>query len=221
MTTMFKEEVECCICGKKSNHMIIGSTNSFGSPDLDTRPPEMQRSTIYHWIQRCPFCGYCSSDLSECSANTKKIVNSEEYQNLIQNTDMPEVAASFLALSYEKEKQQKYSDSAWRAIHAAWICDDENHDAAQKCRKKAISMIELAKANSQKIANQLGASEAITIDLMRRSKMFDEALQLSEYARKDNVEKVIKQIIEYQISLISNKDIASHTISEALGDVMT
>jgi hypothetical protein len=219
MTTMFEEEVECCICGEKSHHIDIGSSSSFGSPDLDTRPPEMQRSTIYHWIQRCPLCGYCSSDLSECYDNTKDIVYSKEYQIIIGSNLMPEMAASFLALSYEKKKQLEYSDSAWRAIHAAWICDDEEYgDASVICRKNAISLIETANVNSQKIADQFGEAEAITIDLMRRSRMFQEALQLSEHTRKKNIEEVIKKIIEFQIGLISKKDFSSHTISEALDE---
>ncbi|MGV6852048.1 MAG: DUF2225 domain-containing protein [bacterium] len=219
MTTMYEEEVECCICGEKSNHMGIGSTNSFGSPDLDTRPPEMQRSTIYQWIQRCPSCGYCSPDLSECGDKTKEIVNSKEYQSLIGSQEIPEVAASFLALSYEKEKQQEYSDSAWRAIHAAWICDDENDlELSIKCRKQAVDLVEKANGLGQKIADQAGASEAITIDLMRRSGMFQEALKLCSIAKAADIEDIIKQVIQYEEQLISKEDMDTHTISEALDE---
>ncbi len=219
MTTMFKEEVECCICGEKSDHMGIGSTNSFGSPDLDTRPPEMLRSTIYHWIQRCPSCGYCSSDLSKCEDKTKEIVNSIEYQNLIRDSEIPKLAASFLARSYEEEKQQKYVDSAWGAIHAAWICDDENNlESSVRCRKQAIILIEKANNQEQKIADQTGASEAITIDLMRRSGMFQEALELSDVVKAKDIEEIIKQIIKYQKELITKKDISVQTISEALAE---
>jgi hypothetical protein len=182
------------------------------------RPPEMKRSTIYHWIQQCSSCGYCSPNLSECSDNTKEIVNSKEYQNIIKNSEIPNMAASFLALSYENQHQHKYSDSAWRAIHAAWICDDENHrEAAKHCRRKAISMIEKAHTRSQKIADQSGASEAITIDLMRRAGMFQAALELSENAKAKDIDKKIKQVIEYEVGLIIEKDIDSHTISDALG----
>jgi len=157
MTTMIEKEVVCCICGEKSNHMEIGSTNSFGSADLDTRPPEMERSTIYHWIQRCPSCGYCSPDLSECGDETKEIINSKEYQNIIESSEVPEIAASFLALSYEKEKQQEYSNSAWRAIHAAWVCDDENNlESSAKCRKQAVNLIKKQKIMGKKLQNKLG-----------------------------------------------------------------
>ena len=219
MTTLFDEEVECCICGEKSTHMSIGSTNSFGSPDLDTRPPEMQRSTIYHWIQRCPKCGYCASDLSECSENTKEIVNSKEYQNISGSPEMPVTAASFLAQAYELEMQQAYSDSAWQVIHAAWICDDNNNlKLSTKCRKQAIALIEKAKNHGQILIDQVGASEAVTIDLMRRSGMYQQALELSEAIKKDDLEEIIMQIIQYQKVLIAKNDIAAHTISEVIGE---
>ena len=181
MTTMHQEKVKCCVCGKKSNHDVVGSSYSHGSSDLDTRPPEMTRSTIYYSIQSCPSCGYCASDLSECSGDVKFHVESKEYQEIIGNKAIPKVAASFLALSYEKQQTHQYSESAWAAIHAAWICDDKNKQKASKeCRKKAISMIENANAYSQNMGDQAGATEALTIDLMRRAGMFEQALKLAE-----------------------------------------
>ena len=104
MTTMYEKKVQCCVCGKKSNHKVVRSSYSHGSSDLDTRPPEMTRSTIYYSIQRCPSCGYCASDLSECSGDVKFHVESKAYQEIIGNKAIPKVAASFLALSYEKQQ---------------------------------------------------------------------------------------------------------------------
>ena len=219
MTTMHQEKVKCCVCGKKSNHDVVGSSYSHGSSDLDTRPPEMRRSTIYYSIQRCPSCGYCASDLSECSGDAKFHVESKEFQEIIGNKAIPKVAASFLALSYEKQQTHQYSESAWAAIHAAWICDDKNKQKASKeCRKKAISMIENANAYSQNMGDQAGATEALTIDLMRRAGMFEQALKLAEETKTKDIEEIILQVIAYEESLIESKDINSHTISEALGD---
>lgn len=219
MTTLFDKEVECSVCGEKSTHMVIGSTNSFGSPDLDTRQPEMQRSTIYHWIQRCPKCGYCASDLSECGENTKEIVNSKEYQNISSSSEMPVTAASFLARSYELEQQQAYSDSAWKAIHAAWICDDNNNiESSTKCRKQAIALIEKANNHGQIFIDQAGANEAIIIDLMRRSGMHQQALELSKSIKNEDIEEIILQIIQYQEVLIAKNDTAAHIMSEVIGE---
>ncbi|MBP7882010.1 MAG: DUF2225 domain-containing protein [Candidatus Methylopumilus sp.] len=219
MTTLFDKEVECSVCGEKSTHMVIGSTNSFGSPDLDTRQPEMQRSTIYHWIQRCPKCGYCSSNLSKCSENTKEIVNSKTYQNISGSVEMSVTAASFLARSYELEQQQAYSDSAWKAIHAAWICDDNNNiESSIKCRKQAIALIEKANNHGQIFIDQVGANEAIIIDLMRRSGMHQQALELSKSIKKEDIEEIILQIIQYQEVLIAKNDTAAHIMSEVIGE---
>jgi hypothetical protein len=216
---MYKEEVECCVCEQVSSHMIIGSTNSFGYPDLDTRPPEMQRSTIYHLVQRCPSCGYCAPDLSECKTDVSEIVATDKYQYIIADTQMPKVAASFLALSYIKQKQGQFADSAWRSIHASWICDDKNnYEESVKCRKQAISLISMANSHAQTIANQTGLSEIITIDLMRRAGMFEEALKLAEFTKTKEIEEIIIKVIKYEEKLIAQKNIESHTISESLGE---
>ena len=199
--------------------MEIGSTNAFGSPDLDTRPPVMQRSTIYYWIQRCPSCGYCSSDLSECSENTKDFIESKEYQDIIKGSNIPKIAASFLSSSYLHQKQHQHSESAWRAIHAAWICDDENnHDVSTECRKEAISMIKKGEERSEKLADQAGASEAITIDLMRRAGIFEEALAMVEETKTMDVEEIITKVILFEEKLLFSEDIDAHTVAEALGE---
>ena len=197
--------------------MAIGSTNVFGSPDLDTRPPEMKRSTIHYWIQCCPSCGYCSSDISECDGNIKNLVGSEEYQGITKGRGIPKVAASFLASSFLYKKQEQYSEAAWRAIHAAWICDDENaYEASMECRKEAISMIEKGEERSEKLADQAGASEAITIDLMRRAGMFEKALAMIEENKTKDFEEIITNVILFEEKLLLSEDIDAHTVAEVL-----
>ena len=219
MTTLSEEEEVCCVCGTISTHMAIGSTNVFGSPDLDTRPPEMKRSTIHYWIQRCSSCGYCSSDISECDGNIKDIVGSEEYQGITKGSGIPKVAASFLASSFLYKKQGQYMDAAWSAIHAAWICDDENnYEGSKECRIEAISMIEKAEERSEKLADQAGASEAITIDLMRRAGIFDKALALVEETKEKDVEEILTMVILFEEKLLLSEDIDAHTVADALGE---
>ncbi len=216
---MFEEEVSCGICGTKSTQTKIASTNVFGSPDLDTRPPEMARSTIYHKIQRCPSCGYCASDISTYSSSAKHIIESPDYQTCVYNESMPAVGASFMALSYEKQQMKEYADSVWAAIHAAWICDDAKSDAAARdCRLRAVSMIEKGKEVSQTIADHPGTSEAITVDLMRRAGMFQEAVALAEKTVTRDIEEIIKQVLTFEIELIAKKDIEAHTVSEIMSD---
>ena len=58
MTTLFDSLKECGCCGNTISVTAVGSTNAFGSPDLDLRPPEMKRSALLKSIQYCGHCGY-------------------------------------------------------------------------------------------------------------------------------------------------------------------
>ncbi|MCR5143090.1 MAG: hypothetical protein K6C68_11315 [Ruminococcus sp.] len=48
MSTVIKEDMKCTCCGKKFGVASLESTNRFGYMDLDTRPPEMMRSTMMY-----------------------------------------------------------------------------------------------------------------------------------------------------------------------------
>lgn len=220
MTTAFEEEVECFFCGTFSKQVGIGSTNMFGSPDLDTRPAEMQRSTICYWVQRCPSCGYCSDDLSEGESDSGDIIKSNEYQRIVHSSHIPKLAASFLANSYEMQKLERYSNAAWCAIHAAWICDDENNiEAATGARKEALSLIEQGNIHNDHIAEQKGASEAITIDLLRRTGLFLQAEKFAGKLLEIEFDDIIQRVIQLEMELIKVKCLAAHTISEAFEEV--
>ena len=217
MTTMFLETFTCCICETESEHSVIGSTNAFGAADLDTRPPEMARSTIYQSVQRCPSCGYSANDLSKCDEGVSDIVSTDNYQQLLTQSELPDIANTFLAMSYISLQQQKFSTAAWQAIEAAWICDDkDNTDSAKKCREEALLLIEKGRSNKQFLSKQKGASEAINIDLLRRTGRFEEAFELVQKTKTMELEEILKQIIEFEEELIRSGDVAVHTIDEVL-----
>ena len=65
MTKIFQSTRTCFVCGAKSKHMDLASSNSYGSPDLDLRRPGMIRYTMGQWVQECPDCGYVARDLEE------------------------------------------------------------------------------------------------------------------------------------------------------------
>jgi len=219
MTWISDNDVTCCNSGKSSNQAAICSTNSQGSIDLDTRPPEMERSTLCYEIQRCPSCGYCSTDLSICDGNIQGIIESTKYQSIINEAPGSEVTCSFLALSYLQESNKQYGEAAWNAIHASWISDDENNsEFAIQCRKRAVFLIESANAEKQKLVSEEGVTELISIDLMRRAKMFQEAEKLIKLTLKKDIEGVVLQVINFERTLIKSKNIDAHTVSKALNE---
>ncbi len=56
MTTIFPQRVKCIICNAENEIFNLGSTNSFGSPDLDFRPAGMARYTLIYEVQTCIKC---------------------------------------------------------------------------------------------------------------------------------------------------------------------
>ena len=218
MTTIYQEQKKCALCNEISNHTVFGSSNAFGSPDLDTRPPEMARSTIDTWVQTCPSCGYCAQDISKPLARLSEIVHSDSYQQQLTNPDFPKLANAFLCSSQIQENAGEYAGAGWACIHAAWSCDDAGSDAAaQKCRKKAVSLIPKARENGQQFAGQAGAEEATMVDLLRRSGEFERALQTCDDALKKNPDEVLSAVLRFQKLLIGKSDVGCHTIVEATG----
>ena len=52
MSTHINVERICSVCNNRSDHIILGSSNTFGSPDLDLSPAQMLRSTMCWWQQQ-------------------------------------------------------------------------------------------------------------------------------------------------------------------------
>jgi hypothetical protein len=219
MTTIYTEIKRCAICDSESEFTGISSTNRFGSPDLDTRPPEMMRSTIHTWVQRCPQCGYCASDISELHPGAEDVVNEDQYRKQLNDQAYPDLANSFLCKSIIDRVAGEYASATWSFLHAAWVCYDANRpDEAVKCRHKAAYMLLTSEGDGQQVINQNGASTAILVDLLRRSGQFDEALRVIAEHRTDRTEDIICRILDFQTILIKNGDVSCHTISEALGE---
>src|SRR5712692_6889563 len=157
MTTLIRVECKCGVRGLTSQQDEIGSTYVIGSPDLDMRPPPLKRAFIHAWIQACPFCGYCSSDISKCVPLTSEIVRSDAYQRQWERSDYPDLANEFLCWSMIQEKPwelvsalreiaggekarvetiqeraERLISAGWASLHAAWVCDDAGNEAAAR-----------------------------------------------------------------------------------------
>ena len=199
MTTYYEKEIICANCKNKSTYEMTRSTNAFGSCDLDTRPPEMQRSTMQYWTQRCPDCGYCSTDISVSEGNMIEIVKSSEYQKQLKDKSFPKLANTFLCSSMIQESSGSYQASAWRAIHAAWACDDFGfNDSAKICRIKALSMIRKGKSKGQSFMKSREESLCIQVDLLRRAEKFEEASNLIKILLKEDIDDLLTKILHFQ-----------------------
>ncbi len=154
MTTIRQELVTCALCGEQTSVTQLSSTSSFGSPDLDLRPAELARSSIFAWVQRCASCGYCAPNIEEESSYKQEIVESAAYRALLADADFPELARSFLCSSMIFEEFEEEAFAARNAIEAAWVCDDENaHEAAVRCRLRAVERLRESEADGDALCD--------------------------------------------------------------------
>ena len=142
MTTFFREKLTCVICGSKSKHEMLGSTNTYGSPDLDLRPPEMQRSTMDCWVQECPSCGYAYSSIEEKADNSEVTISSDAYVEILSGNLNGTLTGRFVKASLIAEKAADIDAAANYALSAAWAADDaSNGTSANSCRHRAASLL--------------------------------------------------------------------------------
>ena len=75
---------KCVVCGHEAEYKLIMSTSSFGSMDLDTRPPALARFLLSDQVEFCEHCGYANIDINYLSReNVQEYMETDEYQNIL------------------------------------------------------------------------------------------------------------------------------------------
>lgn len=218
MTTLYQKSVTCANCQHTQMVTGIASTNSFGSPDLDTRPPEMKRSTINTWVQCCESCGYCAESLEIENVNAPSMTKSHQYQAQLREPDTPQLANYFLCKALIDQRSGDYAAATWSLLHAAWVCDDlGSEQQALQCRQDAVKMLLRAEKKKQILMNHTNEETLLLVDLLRRSHQFEQARQVIASRRKTLIEDgFLLQILDYQHQLVEAADSAAYTIEDAI-----
>jgi hypothetical protein len=228
MTTMFRQKYKCAVCGTEKEFYGIASTNSFGSPDLDLRPPEMQRSTMGQWIQQCPKCGYVSGSIDDAAGKvTIKWLKSKEYihnDGIEFQSGLADQFYKYYKISLLNEDNET---AFYSLLHASWACDDcDDTKNAAHCRIMAIPL--LTKLIDGIVAGKPEPEEdcdedadekkdnllLMKTDLLRRSGQFDKLL--SEYASRSFKNDIMNKVLAFQLAKAAEKDTACYTIQEAV-----
>ena len=213
MSTFRKLSVTCAFCGKASEFNVLTSTNSFGSPDLDLRPAEMQRSTMWLWVQKCPHCSYVSGSIDDSVRVSGEFLSSDEYLSS-ENLSLPSTLADSFYKQYMIANRCGDYDKAYYALlHCAWACDD--------CRDKDMSYLVRQKMVDTycKLSKKMKSNENTVVqyaDVLRRSGQFDRVIE--EFADFKSNEDILIQIVKFQIELAKNKDDKAYTVRNAINE---
>jgi hypothetical protein len=222
MAHLFPSQKQPFACGAVGNYIEIASTKQFSSPDLDTRPAEMARLTVGYWVPRSESCGCAAPDVSPGSRKAARLTKTPTTAACRQVDRCPKLAREFLCCALIQEGSGKEADAFWSAVDAAWACDDaEPRDVAVARRARATRLFERAREQGVSIADDNGRRLAILADLSRRSGRFDELASRCQGPMAAGQEDILESIRRIQLALGKRKDVACHTIDEAVTSSQT
>jgi hypothetical protein len=217
VTTIFEEEVTCALCGQRQTVSEIGSTNSFGAMDLDTRPPEMRRSTMPYWVHECAECGFVSPELEKSVATDAKRVSTAEYRRELERGDRAQLANRFVCRALLEEAAGDFASAGWRRLHAAWACDDEEQaEEARVQRLAALALFERGRAGgAPAMKSTPGGDEVLLADLARRAGEFERALAYCAAGLAlPEVPEFLTSLLMLEQELVRARDTSRHSVAE-------
>jgi len=215
MTTVRNEEQICAMCGAKSTHMGITSTNAFGSPDLDLRPPDMERSTMGSWVQQCGDCGYAYRAIKEKAPKANTTVTSDAYKAIVSSS----LSATFLKASLISEGASDPDAAANYALYAAWAADDSgDKDEAISYRNRVAELFVMSLKGVDESSEQSMVTRTKMVDVLRRAERWTEATDLAKSLLEMDLPATIRAVLEFQTLAASQKDGRCYTTKEALDD---
>jgi hypothetical protein len=220
MTTIFPGVVSCAVCDRDVEVTMIGSTNRFGSPDLDFRPPEMMRSTMGSWVHECPSCGYCAEALDEADAEIVTIVKGDSFRSFRSGAaGFGQPAKMFHSAAFIAAEAGKLADAFHHTLHEAWAHDDAGDSVrASAARLNAVDLLNHARGEGQRLFEEEGADDAVTVDLLRRAGEFGHANEVCQKVLSGHSEEEVRRLLDFQFELCGRHDTGGHTMAEVFGE---
>lgn len=214
MTTVSMGEVNCAICGNETEQRSIGSSSTFGSHDLDLRPPELLRYTMNLWVQECPRCKYVSDDIAVMLPGAETVVTAVEYTEAGKGKDLPKLAVKFERFAMLVAIDPIRAGQA--LLHGAWVCDDYRRDSvAQAYRCESAEFF--ASADFSPRGERGMQLQVVLVDIWRRARCYEEAQELIERLRTaPGLTSTMARVLDFQEVRVCDRDVAGYTVEQAL-----
>ena len=210
MTTIIDRQEMCSVCKAISTHKAIMSTNVSGWMDLDTRPPEMERSTLRYRVKECPECGYVANDLFRTLKTPHSFLLESEYLSFEDNRPKSELAVRFIKKARIAVKAGDTRQAMLDFLSAAWASDDSRDEYWQEhARLLALEQIEKISSNEMTINDV-----SIKADLLRRAGLFERVIE--DYKDFDSKNDRLNKIIQFQLKKSLETDKSAYTVGDVI-----
>ena len=215
MTNMTQIEMECSVCGKTSEQPVILSTNNFGYPDLDTRPPEMYRSTMNTWILECPHCGYVAKNLEEELKINEDYLKSNKYKTCNVINFKSDLSKNFYKRYLIESENSEDINAYFALLYCAWACDDsEDLENSKFTRQLAIELADKIIKDNKNSNDDVENLIVMKADLLRRTGEFNQLIK--DYEKLTLKDELLNKIIKFQVEKAYEKDNKCYTVEEVL-----
>jgi len=210
MTDYRTERLQCHCCGKSSEHSVLMSSNTRGSPDLDQRPPKMYRWTIGSWLQECPYCGYVAPSIDKGDAKARSFLDTAEFRTASRDPSSDPASRRFLVRAAQHAHDGERRSAFLSTLSAAWVCDDANRPSeAAALRLKAARHLEGSRITSLD-------TRLLLLDVLRRASSWEAAEALIAELTAEELEYPFAEIVAFHRDKIAARDDARYTIGQAL-----
>lgn len=231
MSTIYSEKYICAVCGKESELNYLGSTSTFGSPDIDSRPAPLKRHTMSLWTQDCPHCGYTNYTIQELPKSTTKqqveeMIASKKYSDY-NGLELPALAQKFYRYYKINELQKDNFGCYYALLCCAWVCDDAMDSAtAIEIRKLAIPyLIEFINEIKKEMEVNKNDEDAIKkyqyyttslAECYRKSEQFEKAIRTLEDV--EFIDENTKKVAEFITNRALIEDAQNYTVEDTFSE---
>lgn len=221
MTNLAGSSKKCAACGAQIDYTTVLSTNTLGSPDLDLRPAEMQRSTMEFWVVECPECRFVQYP-SDATPVDMDFIRSGEYRSLIHAL-IPETANRFQRLAVSLlQSGQKKSEAAEAYTRAAWDCEDQGYEKEAVLFRERAADLYLGGRFTAEIESP--TDSVICVDLLRRSGQFYRAIEIADATLKryegatlDREQAIMKAVLIFEKAKCEANNTDCYTVGDVPG----
>ena len=145
-------------------------------------------------------------------------VKAEPYLAWRADESLPRLARRFLAWSVIAESCGDIRAAAFGGLSAAWSCDDERlTEASSRCRERALFLFDRIPKETLD-QEEFGEISLISIDLLRRTGRFQEAIRRCWNLREQSWPEGIEKVLTLQEKLAESRDSACYHVSGTRGD---
>ena len=202
--------VRCAVCGRESRQKLLRGVRQSGPPDLDLRPAEMARSTMQHWLQQCPACGYAAPRIDEAEPQATEIVAAGPYRALLAEASFPPLARRFLCRAMLLEEMGDLHGAAEATLHAAWVADDwRKPDLARAWRLDAVALFRQGPPPPLEQRVRI-------VDILRRAGDFVGAAAQAGELERSSLPEPVDRVVAFERRLIAAGDVRAYTVASAL-----